>query len=266
MSWSQGLQVAGLSSALIGAVLLSLDKLGKDRIHDFVSRWFERFRRRRNIISWGIGIVVAIIAVSLIDIWTTPLVSTIVPPMFKLSIISICASTIWSLAIVQLVLGGRASFRQIGMAITTTTVAFCRVIASPNEWKPLLRRLKDQIISGFRLFMNPSRIVVILRRNVRRIIRALSVACFYVFLLGLAIAYLTTQLSVFWAFSITLGLTSAILFSLVMLGFLFERIISGVLRFLVRGDAERTFTRFSIAGFMLLSVGFILQLIGVIKS
>jgi hypothetical protein len=265
MSCSQWLQVVGLSFALVGAVLLSLDKLGKDRIHGFVSRCFERFRRHRKIISWAIGSVVAIVAISLIDIWTTPLVSTVVPPMFKWSIISICASTIWLLVITQLVLGGRASFRQTGVAIATAAGAFCRVIASPHRWEPLLRRFKDQMISGFRLFMNPSRIVVILRRNVRRIIRVLSATYLYVFILGLAIAYLTTQISVFWSSSITFGLTTAIVFILFMLGFLLERIISGVLRFLVREDAERTFARFSIAGFLLLGVGFGLQMIGVIK-
>lgn len=263
MSCAKCVQVAGLSLAFIGAVFLSIDTLGKESTYNFIHRWFERFRRQQLNISVVIGIVIAIIAVLFIDVWKAPLINAIVPPMFKVSVISICATTIGALAIVQFAIGGRASFSQIGMAITTTAVAFCRVIARPNKWKPFSKRLQAQIVSGFHLCMNPSRIAVILRRIGRRIIRALPVAYFYILLLGLAIAYLTTRLPLFWVFAMTIHLTLAIVFILVMLGFLSERIICSVLQFLIREDAERTFGRLSVAGFILLSFGFTLQIIGV---
>jgi hypothetical protein len=258
------LQVIGLFLAFIGAFALSIDTLGKERTYGFIYRWFERFRRHRRNISWWIGIIIAFIAVLLINVWTTPLINAIVPPMFKLSVISICVSTIVALAIAQLAVGGRASFSQIGMAITTTTAVCYRVIVNPNQWGPLLERLQTQIISGFHLCMNPSRIGVMLRRAGRRIISVLPIANFYILLLGLAIVYLTTKNPLFWKSSIVIDLTFAITFILVMIGFLLGWIISIGLQFFIRGDSERTFFRLSVTGFMLLGTGFILQLIGVV--
>lgn len=264
MDCAKSLQIAGLSLAFIGAISLSIKALGEERVYHFLNRWFETLKRHRPNISLFIGIVVALIAVFFIDIWTTPLIKGIVPPMFKVSVISICLSTVVTLAIIQLVVGGRASYRRMGIAIITTVTTFYRVITNPSRWKPLIEQLQNQIISSFHLFMKPSRIVETLRRVGMRIIYALSVAYFYILLLSFLIAYLTTKHPAFWVLSITINLSFTIVFGLIMVGFLFERVISSGLQFLIREDVEKTFSRLSVSGFVLLAFGFILQLVGII--
>jgi len=245
MSCYQWLQVIGLFLALIGAFSLSIDALGKTRVYKFVHLWFERFmRQRRNVYLW-IGIIVAFIAVLLINVWKVPLVDAIVPLMFKYPVISICVSTILTLAVIQFAIGGWASFRRIGRAITTNAVAFYRVIASPNRWGPLLSRLKGKRVSGFRVS---------------------PVAFLYLLLFGLVIAYITTKSPLFWTSSIAIDLTFVIMFVLVMFGALLGWFISKWLQFYIRRDAEETFLRLSVTGFILLSVGFTLQIIAVFKS
>ncbi|MFC2003034.1 hypothetical protein ACFLV4_03715 [Chloroflexota bacterium] len=266
MDCARWLQVAGLFLAFIGAIFLSIDILGKKQVYHFLSRWLEVFRGHRLHISFFIGIVVALIAVFFIDIWKTPLIQGIVPPMFKVPVISISLFTVVTLAIVQLVVGGRASYRRLGIAIITTVTTFYRVITNPSKWKPLIAQLQNQIISGFHLFMNSSRIVETLRRVGRRAIHILPLAYFYILILGFTIAYLATKHPAFWVYSITINLSLTITFSLVMIGFLIEWAISSGLQFLIRKGVKKTFSILSVLGFVLLAFGFILQIVGVIKG
>lgn len=264
MDCAKWLQIAGLFLAFIGAISLSIDTLGKDKVFRFLKRCFEIFRRHRSNISLFIGLVVALIAVYFIDIWKTPLINGILPPMFKMPVISIWLSAIVTLAIVQLVIGGRASYRRMGITIIMTVTAFYRVITNPSRWKPLIEQLQNQIINNFHLFMNPSRIVEMLQRVGRRVIHALPTAYFYILILGFTIAYLATKHPAFWVSSIAISLGLTITFSLVMIGFLFERAISSGLQYLIREDAEKTFGRLTTSGFVLLAFGFVFQLVGVI--
>ena len=258
------LQAIGLSSAFIGAVFLSIDTFGKERTCNFIIRWVERFRRHREVVFLAVGIVVAIVALFLIDLWRTPLINTIVPLMFRFPYISIYVSIIPTLAIVQLVIGGRASFGRIGSGIVTIGLVCYRVITNPSRWKPLFQQLRDQIMAGFRLLIHPSRIVRILLENRRRVISILSRAYFYIIVLCFAIFYVATGHPVFWVYSITLDLSFIITFSFVMLGFFLAWVALRVLEFFVSEDVEKAFSRLSFAGFVLLGLGFILQLFGII--
>lgn len=232
MDYVKWLQVAGLSFAFVGAILLSIDTLGKQRVYDFLSRWFEILRRHRFYISLSIGLAVVCMAIYFKDIWSRPLIEVILPPMFNVSVISIWLFTIVTMAIVQLFYGGRASYRHTGITIIMTVTTFYRLITNPGRWKPLIEQLQKQIISSFHLFLNTCRFVVeTVPRAERRSSYALTVLGFdvllLILLLGLAIAYLVTEHPKVWASSIAVNLGLIIYFSLITVGFLFNRAILG---------------------------------------
>lgn len=264
MDCAKGFQVAGLCLFFFAGIFLSVDALGRGKVYAFILRWYERFRKYRQMVSLIIGIAVAIVALYLVDIWKTPLIKGIIPSMFDLPIISICISAIVALAVVQLVIGGRESFGRIWSGMVAIGLVCYRFVTSSNRWKSLPRRLLDQIMSGLRLLINPSKIIRILKENRKRVIYILSVAYFYVLILSSALAYLTTKHSVFWVISLTINLSFIISFSLIMIGFLLARATLSGLQFIVREDAEKTFSRLSFVGFVLLAFGFILQLVGII--
>ena len=264
MTCAKWLYVIGLSSAFIGAVFLSIDTFGKQKTYNFINRWFKRFKRSRKEVFLVVGIIVAIIALFLIDLWRTPLIKTIVPLMFNFPYISIYTSTIMTLAIVQLVIGGTASFGHIGLGMVSIGLVCYGFITSPSRWKSLCQRLRDQIMAGLRLLINPSRIIRILLENWRCIIRILSIPYFYILVLCFAILFVITGHSAFWIYSIALNLSFIITFSLIMLGYFSAWFALVSLQFFVSVDVKKAFQRLSFVGFILLGIGFILQLFGVI--
>jgi len=266
MCYAKWLQVIGLSSAFIGTIFLSIGVIGKDRTCKFILRWIELFKRHRQRVSLSVGIAVAAISVfsPLIDLWETPLISIIVPLMSKFPHISISISTVLTLAIVQFVIGGRASFRCIGSGIVMVGLVGYRVIRNPSRWKSLVQRLRKHVMAGFRLLISPFRIMRKLLGIMRRVISIIPIAYFYVLVLGVAISYLATSHPAWWAMSTTINLTFIITFSLIILGFFLAWCILRGLQYFASEDVEKTFRRLSFIGFTLLGFGFILQLLGII--
>ncbi|MFC2051890.1 hypothetical protein ACFLT4_04095 [Chloroflexota bacterium] len=266
MSYAKWLQVIGLSSAFIGTMLLSIGVIGKDKTCNFIIRWIERFRRHRQPISLSIGIATAVTAIlsPMINLWKVPVIDIIIPLMSEFSYISVLISTILTLVIIQFAIGGRASFRRIGANIVIIVLVCYRAIKNPSSWKSLIQRLLNYVVVGFRLLINPSAMIKKLLGVIMRVISMLLRAYFYVLVLVGAISYLATSHPIWWAMSTTINLTIIVTFSLIMLGLLLAWSFLRVIEYLAGENVEKTYRRLSIIGFILLGLGFLLQLFGII--
>ncbi|MFC1989453.1 hypothetical protein ACFLVW_02660 [Chloroflexota bacterium] len=228
------LQVLGLVFAFLGASLLSMDVFGRNKVHKFASYWLESFKKNKNNIASLLGIAIGIFAVLRIQEWKVPFINFIIPLMLKSPVISIFISTIFTLAVLQIVYGGSDSFRRIPKKV----MAHYRAVGNPKGWETIFKQfLRFNYVVG---------------------------TIFYLFFIAFPLlAYLITGLLPFWTIAVSIQLPVLITLTLIGVGY---PIVESLLRLfgtVIRKDVKSTFSVIGKWGFVLLALGFLLQAIGI---
>jgi hypothetical protein len=253
MSFAKWLDAIGVFLAFIGAVLLSIDAFGKEKIFDFLQPRFGVFRKNLLNISFFSGIIVSFCALPFIDHWKTSVIKRIVPVMYKENILSIVSSTIVILVILLFLTGGGgiSNFKRIGLFAKNAWLTSYRIITNFKR-NVVIRQINKKNRNIF--FRN-------IQRNVN--LHSLAIAYIYVITLAFFIFYLVTKQPFYWVYSIIIGFTFVIVFLLMVIGFAIVRCVLFALQFLIREDADHTIQRLKLAGFGLIAFGFILQIFGI---
>ncbi|MFC1912123.1 hypothetical protein ACFLXG_03095 [Chloroflexota bacterium] len=265
MSIDKYFVLIGLFFAFWGAVFLSIDTLGKEKIYDNFSRWFQRFKKQKTTITLLVGAMVGVIAILYIDSWKAFVTEEFVSLMREAPVISISLSTIASLAIIVLIVFGeniRGAFIKIGR----TNLAIYRVLLNivTLKWLKYLINAFTKMSYSNLLRWNFRSLLKVLFKLITVITQIFLVLYFSILLIGSPIAYFITKEEVFWDISVTIQLAIIITFMLVAAGFPVVQVALSIFNFLIREDVDKTFNRFSATGFLLLALGFVLQFIGVI--
>lgn len=266
MSCAKWLQVIGLSLAVCGTVALSIDVIGKGKVYNFLTHWISLFKIHRKLICIGAGLAIAFTAIlpPFIDLWKTPIVSSVIPLMAKYSHISTAISTVLALFIAQFAIGGRASYRHIAARIITVVTVCFRFIRNNYEWQLTVKFIKRHLIAVSHLLINPQRLMNESLSLLKRIFSMDVLTYLYTIVLIGAVAYLVTSHPIWWVLSATINLTTIVTAAFVLIGYTLGWAIISLFQFFVSKDVDSTYKRLSVVGFMFLGIGFILQIIGIV--
>jgi len=264
MSGMQVLEVIGLVFAFFGALLLSIDKLGRTKVCRCIADLSSYLKRRRHAIAGVIGIL---FASPVLVCSTTQRAQSVILlrgilqlPREYVVLISLMFALL-ALLLYMLVVEGRARSRGI--------------ITGHGNIERGARQLCGFICRWFRFISHPSgleRPVVVHRRSV---FRAFYTSFVVVLLLGPIVAFLMSGHILYLAVSLAMSFSFTAGFGLVLLGYVLASGVQRVLGFFVDdeesessrvGEELKTFRRLSVSGFVGLGLGFLLQILSVVLA
>ena len=260
MSGTQVLEVTGLAFALVGTGLLSIEKLGRIRVRRWIASKSGLLKRQRHKVAAIIALLITCLIVHPSMIQRMSMFSA---QVLRLSPERVCTIAILfgigALLLFMLLMEGRAGYR--------------RVAIRPGSIKRAGRQLRTIITRRPRLFRPPFRLRQLVLSNKDKTL-GVFFGSYAFFLVGVPIVVLLMSRDSFLlAGSLAVNLSLFLSASLMVLGYLFATGAQRALGFFVdyegsdspRADAElKTFRRLGVSGFVILFLGFLLQIASVL--
>jgi len=256
------LQLAGLSVCLVGTVLLSLDiVVGTSAVAEWVARANNRINSWRTTLFEIFCLFASIVLLALIITGRFDLATILIQALQMSGDLAIIALAVAAMLLFFAVVYGSNGFRRLGSGLRKMFTFFRDI------WRPLFRtRLVERLASlsseCLHAIANPS----LLKSQTSKILRVIGQSFFkwfgFVFIAGPAIYAVLSSVNYWTAISITI---SASLFMGYVIVLLARGLLIVILRVVQVFDRpDRVISRLAFVGLILVSLGFILQIISVV--